>query len=79
MRSQVLYYRLMRDLLHIQEYKGGKMNTMNERIAAFGVVPVVVLEDAKDAKPLADALVKGDCLARKSLSVQMQQRNPSGS
>ncbi len=35
------------------------MNTMNERIAAFGVVPVVVLEDAKDAKPLADALVKG--------------------
>lgn len=35
------------------------MNTMNEKIAEFGVVPVVVLEDVKDAKPLADALVKG--------------------
>ena len=35
------------------------MSTMNEKIAEFGVVPVVVLEDAKDAKPLADALVKG--------------------
>lgn len=32
---------------------------MNERIAACGVVPVVVLEDAKDAKPLAEALVEG--------------------
>lgn len=35
------------------------MSTMNEKIAEFGVVPVVVLEDVKDAKPLADALVKG--------------------
>lgn len=35
------------------------MNTMNEKIAEFGVVPVVVLEDAKDARPLAEALVKG--------------------
>ena len=33
--------------------------TMNEKIAACGVVPVVVLEDAKDAKPLAEALVEG--------------------
>jgi 2-dehydro-3-deoxyphosphogluconate aldolase/(4S)-4-hydroxy-2-oxoglutarate aldolase len=32
---------------------------MNEKIAALGVVPVVVLEDAKDAKPLAQALVEG--------------------
>ena len=32
---------------------------MNEKIAACGVVPVVVLEDAKDAKPLAEALVEG--------------------
>ena len=32
---------------------------MNERIAACGVVPVVVLEDAKAAKPLAEALVEG--------------------
>ena len=35
------------------------MNTINEKIAEFGVVPVVVLEDAKDARPLAEALVKG--------------------
>ena len=32
---------------------------MNEKIAACGVVPVVVLEEAKDAKPLAEALVEG--------------------
>lgn len=35
------------------------MNTINGKIAEFGVVPVVVLEDVKDAKPLAEALVKG--------------------
>lgn len=28
-------------------------------IKGFGVVPVVVLEDANDAKPLAEALIKG--------------------
>ena len=32
---------------------------MNEQIASYGVVPVVVLNDTKDAKPLAEALVKG--------------------
>ncbi len=32
---------------------------MNEQLAAFGVVPVVVLNDAKDARPLAQALVEG--------------------
>lgn len=35
------------------------MSTIKEKIAEFGVVPVVVLEDVKDAKPLADALVQG--------------------
>lgn len=35
------------------------MNSIEEKIAGCGVVPVVVLEDAKDAAPLADALVKG--------------------
>ncbi len=35
------------------------MNLIEEKIAGCGVVPVVVLEDAKDAAPLADALVKG--------------------
>ena len=32
---------------------------MNAKISGYGVVPVVVLEDAKDARPLADALVEG--------------------
>ena len=33
--------------------------TMNNLIAQYGVVPVVVLEDEKDALPLAEALIKG--------------------
>ncbi len=33
--------------------------SMNEQIASYGVVPVVVLNDVKDAKPLADVLVEG--------------------
>ena len=32
---------------------------MNEKISQFGLVPVVVLEDEKDALPLAKALVEG--------------------
>ncbi len=32
---------------------------MEKKIAGLGVVPVVVLEDAKDAKPLAKALCEG--------------------
>ena len=32
---------------------------MSETIKSLGVVAVVVLEDAKDAKPLAKALVEG--------------------
>lgn len=32
---------------------------IDEQIAAYGVVPVVVLNHTKDAKPLAEALVKG--------------------
>ena len=32
--------------------------SMNEKIAAFGVVPVVVLDDAENAVPLAKALVE---------------------
>lgn len=35
------------------------MNEMCERLAQLGVVPVVVLEDAADAKPLAEALMQG--------------------
>lgn len=35
------------------------METMEKQLGTFGVVPVVVLEDAKDALPLADALTEG--------------------
>ena len=35
------------------------MEKMQEQIQKFGVVPVVVLNDAKDALPLAKALVEG--------------------
>lgn len=35
------------------------MKTLEEQFYEFGVVPVVVLERAEDALPLADALVKG--------------------
>ncbi len=35
------------------------MNEVLEKISKIGIVPVVVLDDAKDAKPLAEALVKG--------------------
>ena len=35
------------------------MSTVTEKIAKLGVVPVVVLENAKDAAPLAKALVEG--------------------
>lgn len=35
------------------------MDQINERLGELGVVPVVVLEDANNAKPLAKALVNG--------------------
>lgn len=35
------------------------MNGVLEKISQIGIVPVVVLDDAKDAKPLAEALIKG--------------------
>lgn len=35
------------------------MNRVLDKIQEFGIVPVVVLEDAKDAKPLAKALCDG--------------------
>jgi len=46
---------------HNERIQGGfvKMSTVAEKIAGFGVVPVVVLDDVKDAAPLAKALVEG--------------------
>lgn len=35
------------------------MKRMEERLEELRVIPVVVLQDAKDAEPLADALMKG--------------------
>ena len=35
------------------------MKTLEEQFYEYAVVPVVVLDDAEDAAPLADALVKG--------------------
>ena len=35
------------------------MNEILQKIGTLGIVPVVAIEDAMDAKPLADALVKG--------------------
>ena len=45
--------------------------TINEQFKEYGVVPVVVLNDAKNALPLAKALVEGGLA-----SVLMQQRSP---
>jgi 2-dehydro-3-deoxyphosphogluconate aldolase/(4S)-4-hydroxy-2-oxoglutarate aldolase len=35
------------------------MNEILEQIYRIGIVPVIALDDAKDAKPLAEALIKG--------------------
>ncbi len=35
------------------------MNAVLEQLQKIGIVPVVVINDAKDAKPLAEALIKG--------------------
>lgn len=35
------------------------MNDVLEKLKKIGIVPVVVLEDAKDAAPLAKALIEG--------------------
>ena len=39
--------------------KGENMNTVLEKIRKMGIVPVVVIENEKDAVPLADALCNG--------------------
>ena len=35
------------------------MNETLEKLGQYGIVPVVVLNDSKDAEPLADALCEG--------------------
>ena len=35
------------------------MNTILDKFSKFGIIPVVVLEDVKDAEPLGKALMEG--------------------
>ena len=35
------------------------MNEVLKKIGEIGIIPVVVLDDAKDAEPLAKALIEG--------------------
>ena len=54
------------------------MNEVLEKIQKIGIVPVVVLNDAKDAEPLAKALCNGGTsMCRGYFPVQMQQRSQS--
>ena len=50
------------------------MNATLEKLSQFGIVPVVVLDDAKDAAPLAKALCDGGLA-----SAQPLLKNPSAS
>ena len=36
-----------------------KTEEMLKKLSEIGIIPVVVLDDAKDAAPLGDALIKG--------------------
>ena len=50
------------------------MNEVLEKIQKIGIVPVVVLNDAKDAEPLAKALCNGGLPCAE---VTLQQRSQS--
>ena len=43
----------------MDKYKGDNMSELLQKVEELGVVPVVVLNDAKDAAPLAKALCEG--------------------
>ena len=53
------------------------MSNIADKFEELGVIPVVVLNDTKDALPLAKALVEGGLHVQKLHSVQKQQRNLS--
>ena len=40
------------------------MNQILEQLGTYGIVPVVVLQDAAKAEPLAEALCKGGQIGR---------------
>ncbi len=50
---------MLLSLLENQKVRENNMKTIEELFYEYAVVPVVVLDDAKDALPLADALIKG--------------------
>lgn len=50
---------------------------INAKIESLKLVPVVVLEDAKDALPLAKALIDGGLPVAESPSVPPPPRTPS--
>lgn len=53
------------------------MNEVLEKIQKIGIVPVVVLNDAKDASHLQKLFAMEDFHVQRLLSVQMQQRSQS--
>ncbi len=64
--------------MKLQKEKENKiMNEVLEKIQKIGIVPVVVLNDAKDAEPLAKLFAMEDFHVQRLLSVQMQQRSQS--
>ena len=53
------------------------MNQILEQLGTYGIVPVVVLQDAAKAEPLAEALCKGGLACAEVTSAPMRQKNPS--
>lgn len=53
------------------------MNELYNQIKETGIIPVVVLDDAKDALPLAKALTEGGLPVQRSPSAQRPLPNPS--
>lgn len=52
------------------------MDAIVEQFKKLGILPVVVLDDAKYAESLADVLFQGDYLVRKLHLGRQQLRNP---
>ena len=55
------------------------MNATLEKLSQFGIVPVVVLDDAKDAAPLAKALCDGGLACAEVTFRTAAAENPSAS
>lgn len=51
--------KILTDIYGINIKEGVNMNDILKKISDIGIVPVVVLDDAKDAEPLAKALIEG--------------------